>query len=123
MADYALYRVKRHGRNGIDIVPHPHAVVLEQMKKTRLTPYQPSVARIIPIPYFSFKGSLVDPRLRATNRAHRPTPSAFREQRACPRRPCPSCSGRAFCEQEGHLAMPSPLLVGPETIVQPPSVL
>ena len=33
MADYALYRVKRHGRNGIDIVPHPHTVVLAQMKK------------------------------------------------------------------------------------------
>ena len=33
MADYALYRVKRHGRNGIDIVPHPHAITLEQMKK------------------------------------------------------------------------------------------
>ena len=33
MADYALYRVKRRGRNGIDIVPHPHTVVLEQMKK------------------------------------------------------------------------------------------
>ena len=24
MADYALYRVKSHGRNGIDIVSHPH---------------------------------------------------------------------------------------------------
>ncbi|MGH8759385.1 MAG: diguanylate cyclase, partial [Burkholderiales bacterium] len=34
MADYALYRVKRHGRNGINIVPHPHAVAVEQMKKT-----------------------------------------------------------------------------------------
>ena len=34
MADYALYRVKSHGRNGIDIVPHPHALVVEQMKKT-----------------------------------------------------------------------------------------
>jgi diguanylate cyclase (GGDEF)-like protein len=33
MADYALYRVKSHGRNGIDIVPHPHALVTEQMKK------------------------------------------------------------------------------------------
>jgi len=29
MADYALYRVKSHGRNGIDIVPHPHALVTE----------------------------------------------------------------------------------------------
>ena len=34
MADYALYRVKSRGRNGIDIVPHPHTVVVEQMKKT-----------------------------------------------------------------------------------------
>ncbi|MDO8356904.1 MAG: diguanylate cyclase [Nitrospirota bacterium] len=34
MADYALYRVKNHGRNGVDIVPHPHALVVEQMKKT-----------------------------------------------------------------------------------------
>ena len=34
MADYALYRVKSHGRNGIDIVPHPHTLVTEQMKKT-----------------------------------------------------------------------------------------
>ena len=34
MADYALYRVKSRGRNGTDIVPHPHTVVVEQMKKT-----------------------------------------------------------------------------------------
>jgi diguanylate cyclase (GGDEF)-like protein len=34
MADYALYRVKSHGRNGIDIVPHPHILATEQMKKT-----------------------------------------------------------------------------------------
>ena len=33
MADYALYRVKSHGRNGIDIVPHPHTLMTEQMKK------------------------------------------------------------------------------------------
>jgi diguanylate cyclase (GGDEF)-like protein len=33
MADYALYRVKSHGRNGIDIVSHPHMLVMEQMKK------------------------------------------------------------------------------------------
>jgi GGDEF domain-containing protein len=33
MADYALYRVKSHGRNGIDIVPHPHILAAEQMKK------------------------------------------------------------------------------------------
>ncbi len=33
MADYALYRVKSHGRNGVDIVPHPHTLVTEQMKK------------------------------------------------------------------------------------------
>ena len=33
MADYALYRVKSHGRNGIDIVSHPHTLVTEQMKK------------------------------------------------------------------------------------------
>ena len=32
MADYALYRVKSRGRNGIDIVPHPHALVIEQME-------------------------------------------------------------------------------------------
>jgi diguanylate cyclase (GGDEF)-like protein len=34
MADYALYRVKSHGRNGIDIVSHPHTPAMEQMKKT-----------------------------------------------------------------------------------------
>jgi diguanylate cyclase (GGDEF)-like protein len=34
MADYALYRVKSHGRNGVNIIPHPHSVVVEQMKKT-----------------------------------------------------------------------------------------
>jgi diguanylate cyclase (GGDEF)-like protein len=34
MADYALYRVKSQGRNGVDIIPHPHAVILEQLKKT-----------------------------------------------------------------------------------------
>jgi GGDEF domain-containing protein len=34
MADYALYRVKHQGRNGVDIIPHPHAVILEQLKKT-----------------------------------------------------------------------------------------
>jgi diguanylate cyclase (GGDEF)-like protein len=34
MADYALYRVKRHGRNGINIVPHPYSVGIEQLKKT-----------------------------------------------------------------------------------------
>ncbi|MDP1767561.1 MAG: diguanylate cyclase [Nitrospirota bacterium] len=34
MADYALYRVKNHGRNGVDIVPHPHVLVGEQMRKT-----------------------------------------------------------------------------------------
>jgi len=33
MADYALYRVKSHGRNGVDIIPHPQALVTEQMKK------------------------------------------------------------------------------------------
>jgi diguanylate cyclase (GGDEF)-like protein len=33
MADYALYRVKSHGRNEIDIVSHPHTFVTEQMKK------------------------------------------------------------------------------------------
>ena len=33
LADYALYRVKSHGRNGIDIVSHPHTFVTEQMKK------------------------------------------------------------------------------------------
>ena len=27
MADYALYRVKSHGRNGVDIIPHPAAHV------------------------------------------------------------------------------------------------
>ena len=35
MADYALYRVKSQGRNGVDIIPHPHTLVLEQLKKTR----------------------------------------------------------------------------------------
>jgi diguanylate cyclase (GGDEF)-like protein len=34
MADYALYRVKSQGRNGVDIIPHPHTLILEQMKKT-----------------------------------------------------------------------------------------
>jgi len=34
MADYALYRVKSQGRNGVDIIPHPHTLVLEQLKKT-----------------------------------------------------------------------------------------
>ena len=35
MADYALYRVKHHGRNGVDIITHPpHALVIQQMKKT-----------------------------------------------------------------------------------------
>jgi len=34
MADYALYRVKHQGRNGVDIIPHPHTLLLEQMKKT-----------------------------------------------------------------------------------------
>jgi diguanylate cyclase (GGDEF)-like protein len=33
MADYALYRMKSRGRNGIDIVPHPHTLVTDQMKK------------------------------------------------------------------------------------------
>jgi diguanylate cyclase (GGDEF)-like protein len=33
MADYALYRVKHKGRNGADIIPHPHTIVAEQMKK------------------------------------------------------------------------------------------
>jgi two-component system cell cycle response regulator len=33
MADYALYHVKSHGRNGVDIIPHPHTLVVEQMKK------------------------------------------------------------------------------------------
>jgi len=33
MADYALYRMKSRGRNGIDIVPHPHTLATEQMKK------------------------------------------------------------------------------------------
>lgn len=34
MADYALYRVKKQGRNGVDIIPHPHTLATEQMKKT-----------------------------------------------------------------------------------------
>jgi diguanylate cyclase (GGDEF)-like protein len=34
MADYALYRVKSHGRNKVDIIPHPHTLILEQLKKT-----------------------------------------------------------------------------------------
>jgi hypothetical protein len=31
------------------------------------------IARVIPIPYFIFKGSLVDPRLRASNDIHAPS--------------------------------------------------
>ena len=34
MADYALYRVKSRGRNGINIVPHPDTTPVEQIKKT-----------------------------------------------------------------------------------------
>jgi diguanylate cyclase (GGDEF)-like protein len=34
MADYALYRVKSRGRNGVNIVPHPDMVTSEQLKKT-----------------------------------------------------------------------------------------
>ena len=34
MADYALYRVKSRGRNGINIVPHPHALAMDQIRKT-----------------------------------------------------------------------------------------
>jgi diguanylate cyclase (GGDEF)-like protein len=34
MADYALYRVKSQGRNRVDIIPHPHTLILEQLKKT-----------------------------------------------------------------------------------------
>jgi diguanylate cyclase (GGDEF)-like protein len=34
MADYALYRVKRKGRNAVDIVPHPQAVTMDEMRKT-----------------------------------------------------------------------------------------
>lgn len=34
MADYALYRVKSRGRNGINIVPHPDTISMEQLKKT-----------------------------------------------------------------------------------------
>ena len=34
MADYALYRVKSQGRNGVDIIPHPHTLILDQLKKT-----------------------------------------------------------------------------------------
>lgn len=30
MADYALYRVKSNGRNGIDIVPHPPTLVMDR---------------------------------------------------------------------------------------------
>jgi GGDEF domain-containing protein len=33
MADYALYRMKSRGRNGIDIVPHPHALMLDHIPK------------------------------------------------------------------------------------------
>ncbi|MEP6958691.1 MAG: diguanylate cyclase [Nitrospirota bacterium] len=33
MADYALYRVKSRGRNGIDIVPHPHALMWDHIQK------------------------------------------------------------------------------------------
>ena len=34
MADYALYRVKSRGRNGINIVPHPDSVSVDQLKQT-----------------------------------------------------------------------------------------
>ncbi|MCX5724187.1 MAG: diguanylate cyclase [Nitrospirae bacterium] len=34
MADYGLYRVKSRGRNGIDIVPHPHTQLAGQARKT-----------------------------------------------------------------------------------------
>jgi diguanylate cyclase (GGDEF)-like protein len=34
MADYALYRVKSRGRNGVNIVPHPDTISSEQLKKT-----------------------------------------------------------------------------------------
>lgn len=34
MADYALYRVKHKGRNGVDIVPHPQVVEMNEMRKT-----------------------------------------------------------------------------------------
>ena len=34
MADYALYRVKSRGRNGISIVPHPNTISMEQLKRT-----------------------------------------------------------------------------------------
>jgi len=34
MADYALYRVKSRGRNGINIVPHPGTISVEQLKQT-----------------------------------------------------------------------------------------
>jgi diguanylate cyclase (GGDEF)-like protein len=34
MADYALYRVKSRGRNGINIVPHPATIPIEPLKKT-----------------------------------------------------------------------------------------
>jgi hypothetical protein len=33
MADYALYRVKSRGRNGINIVPHPNTTEVELMGK------------------------------------------------------------------------------------------
>ncbi|MGH7181700.1 MAG: diguanylate cyclase, partial [Nitrospiraceae bacterium] len=34
MADYALYRVKSRGRNGINIVPHPDTITTEPLKRT-----------------------------------------------------------------------------------------
>lgn len=33
MADYPLYRVKSHGRNGIDIVPDPHTLVMDRIQR------------------------------------------------------------------------------------------
>jgi hypothetical protein len=33
MVDYALYRVKHKGRNGVDTILHPHSIVAEQTKK------------------------------------------------------------------------------------------
>ena len=34
MADYALYRMNSRGRNGVDIIPHPHALVMEQITES-----------------------------------------------------------------------------------------
>ena len=42
MVDYALYRVKRKGRNEMGIILHPHLIVAEQMKKAEYQSHKPA---------------------------------------------------------------------------------